>query len=241
MRKRLRKRARRAAWAIQAVQLGADLAPILPAMSTENEPSLPRLSSALFSRIATEADVDHLDRPSIRPGHRHGTERPGIAARPTIELSIEHYAATGKSADVEIDDVQIAATARPKLSSAPQADVASFGDKRESPTSRWISPRMSRCSPLVHDVARSADRVGPVPQFERHRDAQARNALFPLGGESWALNAAMALRTKATVASGGGRDRRNAPWHAPCRRNRSKPDPRCGARSSGQGRTHHPD
>ena len=121
-------------------------------------------------------DVDQLGRPAVRAGYGHGAERAGIAGGAAVETAVEHDPAAGEGADVEIDEVpEIAGLAEHQFRAAGGRRVVLQIDRKAA--QRLDVGADVAVPPLVHDVARRAGGVGPVPQLERHGDAKAGDAL----------------------------------------------------------------
>ena len=142
------------------------------------EASRPLRVERLFQH-GDRGDVDQLARRAAGAGHRHRAERAGIAGRAAVEPAVEHDAAAGEGADVEIDEVarRAAVCRTPVRRRRPRSRRSA--DRRESCTCAWMSARMSRLRQCVHHLARRARRRRPSSTARTAWRCRARRCACP--------------------------------------------------------------
>ena len=115
------------------------------------------------------------DRAAGAVGHRHRAERRGVAGAPGEEPAVQHQPAADEGADVEVDEVpEPAVAAEGELGAAGGGGVVLQVDRpghRRGELGAQVG-----LAPGLELGRRRADLLGPGPELERHRDAEAGDA-----------------------------------------------------------------
>ena len=181
--------------------------------SGESQMSVPRRPAAISRRSSTvdRGGADQLlqARLAVRLAthDRHRAERAGIAAAAGKQAAVEHDAAADEGADIEIGEVAIGcAGAEGELGGAGRGRVVAEAD-RPGAKRRDSSAATSKSRHCAERARRRLEIGLPVPQLERHRDAEAADPAVLRGGQFGQRGSASRVRRRRGCPAARDRDR----------------------------------